>query len=445
VYQLSRCCQKRAAGRPNRPHVSVSGTPEADLIPVKIGIYETVRELGRGASGTVYLVVDPDGLHGALKLLPTGLRDSPSRLARFRTEIEVLRNLNHSNIVKILEVGEETGRHFYVMEYLSGGSLADKIKEHGALRLVEALEIATSVCSALGHAHAGGIIHRDIKPANVIFDENGRAKIVDFGIAKLSDVKGVTTTRQVIGTVEYMSPEQAAAKEVDHRTDIYSLGILLYEMVTGRVPFKSDSPPAVLRSHRYSIPEAPREWNSSVPEWLNKLVLDMIEKEPEQRPLNVAEVIQRIEARRAQLDVELCSVCNAELESGQVVCIQCGTNVSTGDRATSATERAPRGARRAAVIAVAVAIVAGGAVWSLQSARRSGEGAIPYEEWQMEHFSLGERFYRLGDLGSAEREFRRTIELGPDTETAAAAAEYLETMSNNRSDLTGEQAVPDEQ
>jgi serine/threonine protein kinase len=425
--------------------VSVSGTPEADLIPVKIGIYETVRELGRGASGTVYLVVDPDGVHGALKLLPTGLRDSPSRLARFRTEIEALRNLNHPSIVKIHEVGEETGRHFYVMEYLSGGSLADKIKEHGALSLVEALEIATSICSALEHAHAGGIIHRDIKPANVIFDENGRARVVDFGIAKLTDVKGVTTTRQVIGTVEYMSPEQAAAKEVDHRTDVYSLGIVLYEMVTGRVPFRSDSPPAVLRSHQYSIPEAPREWNSSVPEWLNKLVLDMIEKGPEQRPQSAAEVIQRIEARRAQLKVALCSVCDAELEDGQAVCIQCGTNVSTGDRAGSAADRAPRAARRAAIVAVALGIVAAGAVWSLQSARLSRKSEIPYEQWQAEHFSLGERFYRLGDFRNAEREFRRTIELGPDTQTAAAAAEYLERMSDDRSDLTGEQAVPDEQ
>jgi hypothetical protein len=388
---------------------------------VKIDKYETVCELGRGATGPVYLAVDPDGAHGALKLLPTGLRDSPSLLARFRTEIEVLRNLKHPNIVKIREVGEETGRHFYVMEHLPGGSLAERIKAQGALRLSDALEIATSIGAALQHAHASRVIHRDIKPANVIFDENGLAKVVDFGIAKLSDVKGVTTTRQVIGTVEYMSPEQAAAKEVDHRTDIYSLGIALYEMVTGRVPFRSESVAAVLKSHQYSIPEAPREWNGSIPEWLNGLVLDMIAKQPDQRPQSAAEVIERIEAGRAQLQVAVCVACDAELEDGQVVCIQCGTKVATGTRPGATAGRAPRAARRAAVIVAAAAIVAGGAVWSVRTARLSRQSTIPYEEWQMEHYSLGESFYRLGAFPDAEREFRLAIELGPDTETAAAA------------------------
>jgi len=418
---------------------------EAHLDPVKIGKYETVRELGRGATGTVYLAVDPDGTRKALKLLPAGLHNSPSLLARFSTEIRILQNLNHPSIVKIHEVGEETGRHFYVMEYLSGGSLGEKIKKQRTLRLTDALETAMSICSALQHAHAGGIIHRDIKPANVIFDQNGRAKVVDFGIAKLSDVKGVTTTRQVIGTVEYMSPEQAAAKEIDHRTDIYSLGIVFYEMVTGRVPFRSESVAAVLKSHQYSIPEAPREWNSSIPAWLNDLVLDMIGKEPDQRPQSADEVIERIEAGRAQLQVARCGACNAQLEDGQVICIECGAKVSTGDRAGTAARRAPRAARRVAIVAVALGIVAAGALWSLQSAKRSRESRIPYAEWQMAHFSLGTRLYRAGDFGSAELAFRRTIELAPDTETAAAAAEYLERIRDNRSDLAGEQAVPDEQ
>ena len=410
---------------------------------MKIGKYETVRELGCGASGTVYLVVDPDGVHRAVKLLPTGLRDSSSLFARFRTEIEVLRNLNHANIVKIHAVGQETGLYFYIMEYLSGGSLAERIKKQGALRLEDALQIAISICSALEHAHHAGIIHRDIKPANVIFDEDGRAKLVDFGIAKLADANSVTVTRQVIGTVEYMSPEQASAKEIDHRTDIYSLGIVLYEMLTGRVPFKSESVAAVLKSHQYAIPETPREWNGSIPEWLNELVLEMIEKQPQLRPQDAAAVISRIEARRVQLRVARCNVCDAGLEDGQVLCVRCGTSVLTGERQGTVTGRVHRIARRALTIAVALGIVAAGAVWSVRSARISRESKVPHAEWQKEHFSLGERFYRLGDLANAEQEFRRTVELGRDTEMAAAAEEYLRMIRDSGSGLNHQQAESD--
>ena len=171
---------------------------------MKIGKYEVERVLGSGASGTVYLGVDPDGVRRALKVLPSGLRGDSSLFARFRTEIDVLRNLDHPNIVKIFEVGENAGQQFYVMEYLSGGSLAEVIAKRGAVGLGGALDVATAICSALEHAHEAGIIHRDLKPANVLLDEQGRAKVVDFGIAKFAEADGVTVTRQVLGTVEYM-------------------------------------------------------------------------------------------------------------------------------------------------------------------------------------------------------------------------------------------------
>jgi len=407
-----------------------------DQIPAKIGEYKVVRVLGHGASGTVYLGVDPEGTQRALKVLPATLRDDSSIFDRFRTEIEVLRNLNHSSIVKTYEVSEECGRRFYVMEYLSGGSLADMIKKGGALPLHNALDIATSICSALEHAHAAGVIHRDVKPANVLLDERGLAKLVDFGIAKLTAEDGVTVTRQVLGTVEYMSPEQASGKQVDARSDIYSLGIVLYEMLTGRVPFTGQSVAAVLKSHQYSIPESPREWNGSIPEWLNQLILDMIEKDPDQRPQSAAAVAERIEIGRTSHEVICCPECGGQLEDGQVLCVQCGTNVQTGKRHLAVAGRPSLVTRRALIVAAAVGIAAVGATLSTRGFRLPHENRFPYAELQQSHLSLGERFFWLGDLQNAEKEFRRTIELGRDTELAVTAARYLR-MIEGRGPTTG--------
>jgi len=406
---------------------------------VKIGNYEVERELGSGASGTVHLGVDPDGAHRALKVLPGGLRSDSSLFVRFRTEIDVLRSLNHPNIVKIFDVGEDSGRQFYVMEYLSGGSLAEVIEKRGAVGLNGALDVATAICSALDHAHAAGIIHRDLKPANVLLDEKGVAKVVDFGIAKLTETEGVTVTRQVLGTVEYMSPEQAAGVEIDPRTDIYSLGIVLYEMLTGRVPFRSQSVAAVLKSHQYSMPEAPQEWNESIPDWLNELVLDMIAKDPERRPQSAAEVAERIGQGRASHQERRCPGCGDELETGQIVCVRCGMNVQTGKRHAVTTGRVPVFWRRAFVIAVAVGIVAAGAVWSLRGLRLSGENTAANRELQQKHFSLGERFFRLGDLDNAEKEFKRAIQVDGESEVARQAAGYLETIEARRSSAPGQQ------
>jgi len=410
---------------------------------VKIGKYEVERVLGSGASGTVYLGVDPDGVRRALKVLPSGLRGDSSLFARFRTEIDVLRNLDHPNIVKIFEVGENAGQQFYVMEYLSGGSLAEVIAKRGAVGLGGALDVATAICSALEHAHEAGIIHRDLKPANVLLDEQGRAKVVDFGIAKFAEADGVTVTRQVLGTVEYMSPEQAAGGEIDRRTDIYSLGIVLYEMLTARVPFRSRSVAAVLKSHRYSMPEAPREWNDSIPDWLNQLVLDMIQKDPESRPQSAGDVAERIVQGRASQEARRCPGCGAQLETGQVVCVRCGRNVETGKRHAVVTGRVHVVWRRAFVIAVAVGIAAAGAVWSLRGLRLPDENAISNRESQQNHFSLGKRFFQLGDLQNAEKEFRRAIELDSKSELATEAATYLGLIEARRSGARAQKADQD--
>ena len=403
-----------------------------EQIPAKIGTYEIVRVLGHGATGTVYLGIAQDGARRALKVLPTTLQDDSSIFARFRIETEALQRLNHPSIVKTYEVSQESGRFFYVMEYLPGGTLAEMIKKIGALPLHEALDIAVSLCSALEHAHTGGVIHRDVKPANVLFDENGRAKLLDFGIAKLAQTQGVTATHQVMGTVEYMSPEQASGAEIDARSDIYSLGIVLYEMLTGRVPFKAQSVAAVLKSHQYAMPEAPRAWNSSIPPWLNQLILDMIEKEPNHRPQNAASVAQRIEIGRTSHDVTRCPHCGNPIEDGQVVCVHCGTDVRTGKRYHAAPVRTHPVARRTFAVAAAIAILAVGALYTLKSVPPPRENTAVRAELQRAHHSLGQRFFRAGDLENAEREFRQTIELDRNSELATTAANYLEMLAQRR-------------
>ncbi len=404
-----------------------------EQIPTKIGKYEIVRVLGSGATGTVYLGTDPEGAQRALKVLPATLRDDSSIFARFRIEIDVLQSLNHANIVKTYEVSQESGQRFYVMEYLPGGSLADRIKRLGALPMHDALDITVSLCSALEHAHTAGVVHRDVKPANILFDENGRAKLVDFGIAKLAQTNGVTATRQVMGTVEYMSPEQAAGAGIDSRSDIYSLGIVLYEMLTGRVPFRGQSVAAVLKNHQYAMPESPQAWNDSIPPWLNQLVLSMIEKEPDRRPQSAAAVAEEIERGRRSREPIRCPQCGNSLEDGQVLCVQCGTNVRTGERYRVASERTPRAVRRLLIVAAAVGIAGVGAIFTLRNLELPREDSITRAELQQEHLSLGERFLRAGDLKNAEQEFHRAIELDRNTELATAAAKHLKMIEQRSS------------
>jgi len=414
-----------------------------EQIPAKIGEYEIVRVLGTGATGTVYLGINPEGAQKALKVLPATLRDDSSLFTRFRIEIDVLQSLNHDGIVKTYEVSQESGRRYYVMEYLAGGSLAERIKSVGALPLRDALDITVSLCSALEHAHTADVIHRDIKPANVLFDENGRAKLVDFGIAKLAQTEGVTATRQVMGTVEYMSPEQASGGDIDARSDIYSLGIVLYEMVTGRVPFRGQSVAAVLKSHQYAMPESPRAWTDSIPQWLNELILSMIEKKPEARPQTAAAVAERIEIGRRSREAIRCPQCGNTLEDGQILCVQCGTNVRTGKRYRFASGRTPRAARRALIVAAAVGIAGVGAIFTLRSLPIPRDNQITRAKLQQEHLSLGERLFRAGDLKNAEEEFRRAIELGDDTALAATATKYLNMIEQRAASTDNGGLQPD--
>jgi len=234
----------------------------AALIGQQISHYQIMREIGRGGMGVVYLAEDIDLSRRpvALKLLPTNLTTDPERLRRFEREARAASALNHPNILTIHEIGQRDGRHFIATEFIDGITLREQMRIQ-ELKLSEALNIAAQIASALVAAHGAGIVHRDIKPENIMIRGDGYVKVLDFGLAKLTEhpVAAVDTeaaTRAmvktnpgaVMGTVGYMSPEQARGLAVDARSDIWSLGVVLYEMVTKRAPFTGETPSHVIVS-----------------------------------------------------------------------------------------------------------------------------------------------------------------------------------------------------
>ncbi|UCH83665.1 MAG: serine/threonine protein kinase, partial [Candidatus Latescibacterota bacterium] len=218
------------------------------MIGEKVRQYQIMSKLGEGGMGEVYLAEDVELKRKvALKFLPAQFASDPETLARFKREAQTAAGLNHPNIVTVYEVGEHQGQPYIAMAYIEGESLADIITR-GGIRVEQAIDITTQICDGLAKAHDAGIVHRDIKPANILVDADGRVKILDFGLAKLAGVSKVTGKYSTMGTIFYMSPEQTQGGEIDQRSDIFSLGALLYEMLAGHPPFKGEHTAAVIYS-----------------------------------------------------------------------------------------------------------------------------------------------------------------------------------------------------
>ena len=249
-----------------------------------LGPYRVEKILGRGGMGSVYL-----GTHAnsgdivALKVIASALADQERFRRRFAAEVETLKRLKHVNIVQLIGYGEEQGHLFYSMEYVAGQSLADTLKSSVRMPSERAIEIAIEVCSALKHAHDFGIIHRDLKPANVMLTSTGQVKLTDFGIAKLFGSSDVTAAGSVLGTADYMPPEQAEGNPGTGRSDLYALGSMLFAMISGRSPHAAKSVPEVLYNVRYSVPQALDTLVPDTPPELSELVAQLLEKEANQR------------------------------------------------------------------------------------------------------------------------------------------------------------------
>lgn len=262
----------------------------------KIGHYHIVKRAGAGGMGEVYLAEDKSlNRKVALKFLSALFDDNSELRERFAREAQAMARIVHPNIVTIHEVGQYLERPFFVMEYVEGMTLHHYCHE-SPLPIDDVIEIAAQICDALAKAHAGGIIHRDIKPGNIILDSDHRPRILDFGLATLKDSDNLTQTGSTLGTVAYMSPEQVEGEKVDHRTDLFSLGVLIYELIACRSPFKRDNQAATLRAITDANPEPPQREGTVLPTGLEQIILKLLEHDRESRYQSAAEVADHLRA-----------------------------------------------------------------------------------------------------------------------------------------------------
>ncbi|MBR2108457.1 MAG: Stk1 family PASTA domain-containing Ser/Thr kinase [Ruminococcus sp.] len=268
------------------------------------GRYEIHELIGVGGMAYVYRCTDTiDEREVAVKILKDEFLNNDEFIRRFKNESKAIAMLSHPNIVKVYDVSFGDMIQYIVMEYIDGITLKEYIGQQGVLDWREALHLTTQILKALQHAHNKGVVHRDIKPHNIMLLQDGTIKVTDFGIARLTDTQTKTMTEQAIGSVHYIAPEQARGSKTDGRTDIYSVGVMLYEMITGKLPFDADSAVTVALMHLQSTPKMPREINPGIPLGLEQITMHAMQKNPAQRYQNALDMLGDLERFRLNPNV----------------------------------------------------------------------------------------------------------------------------------------------
>jgi serine/threonine protein kinase len=259
------------------------------------GRYEVIEELGRGGMGKVYRVMDGKiEEEVALKLLRPEIASDMKTITRFKNELKFARKIIHKNVCRMYDLSEEGGAQYITMEYMRGEDLKSLIRRIGQFTAGKAIFIARQVCEGLAEAHKLGVVHRDLKPQNIMIDREGNSHIMDFGIAHSISTEGITDSGVIIGTPHYMAPEQVEGKEIDKRTDIYALGVILFEMLTGMVPFEGDTPLVIAVKHKTEHPPDPRKLNPQIPEEISRLILKCMEKSKNKRYQTVEDLLSEL-------------------------------------------------------------------------------------------------------------------------------------------------------
>lgn len=289
--QKTNFCGKCATPLPNMDHVferqtQTIETPREELTTGSTFAkrYTIIEELGKGGMGHVYKARDMElSEKVALKLINPKIAADKKTIERFRNELKLARKIRHRNVCQMYDLNKDNEKYYITMEYVPGEDLKSFIRRSRELSIKGAISIARQVCEGLMEAHKHGVVHRDLKPSNIMIDKDGNVRIMDFGIARSLKSKGLTGAGIMIGTPEYLSPEQADGEEIDGRSDIYSLGVILYEIVSGQLPFQGDTPLSLAVKHRIEKPGDPRTINPQIPERLSQIILKCLEKKKEDR------------------------------------------------------------------------------------------------------------------------------------------------------------------
>jgi hypothetical protein len=323
------------------------------------------EKVGSGGMSSVYRAFDPTLERSvAIKLMHRDISDDPDQLERFRREARAVARLNHPHVVTVIDAGEDDGAPYIVFEYVEGETLKERIRRLGRLPVSEAVAYAIEIGRALESAHANKLVHRDVKPQNVLIDRDGRAKVTDFGIARSMEAHGLTATGRVLGTTDYVSPEQALGHEVAEQSDIYSLGIVLYEMLTSEVPFKADTQVAVAMKHvREPLPDVQRR-RPEISSALAAVVERATAKETDNRYASVEELVHALE------EVLAIEAARTGQATGEATTVLQGLSDDTADFAPARL----RHPRRTLTVSIAVLAVAAAVIAFLATRAEEGPG-----------------------------------------------------------------------